>query len=84
LLFATFIGAGSFMSFWARKYGTHGLEIWLPLAIILSYAISPLAGIIVSTLILLGSLILFPFALHYLVVMSFKIKRYVCFCNAGK
>tara|TARA_Y100000310_G_C20685763_1_gene818845 strand:+ start:2132 stop:2599 length:468 start_codon:yes stop_codon:yes gene_type:complete len=60
---------GALMSFWARRSGIHGLEIWLPLAIILSYAISPLVGLIVVILILVGSFFLFPYPLHYLVIM---------------
>lgn len=68
-LIASSIILGGFMSYWARKYGTHGLEIWLPVAIILSYGISPVAGLIVSSLILIFSFVLFPFAIHYLGIM---------------
>jgi hypothetical protein len=60
---------GALLSFWARRSGIHGLEIWLPIAIILSYSISPVVGLLVALLMLIGSLILFPFALHYLLIM---------------
>ncbi len=61
--------AGSFMSYWARKYGIQGLEIWLPIAIILSYAISPLVGLIVASLMIIISFFMFPYQLHYIVIM---------------
>jgi|ETN02SMinimDraft_2_1059926.scaffolds.fasta_scaffold111969_1 hypothetical protein len=68
-LLASFVVGGGLLSFWARRSGAHGLEVWLPLAVMLSYAISPIVGIIVSSLILILSFILFPYAIHYLAIM---------------
>jgi len=69
LLLTAVTGVGSVTSFWARKYNIQGLEIWLPLAIILSYGMSPLAGLVVASLIIIISWAMFPYPLQYVLVM---------------
>jgi len=69
LLLAGFTAVGSVLSFWARKYNIQGLEIWLSLAIILSYGKSPVAGLAIASLIIILSWAMFPYPLQYVLVM---------------
>jgi len=69
IILAVIAVIGTLLSFMARRYDIQGLEIWLPLAVILSYGISPLAGLIVAALIIIASFIMFPYQLHYVVIM---------------
>lgn len=69
LLLLGLAGGGGFLSFLARKYGVQGLELWLPLAIIISYGISPVIGLIVSAVMVIVSFGLFPYQLNQIGVI---------------
>jgi len=59
------IGGGATLSFWTRRMDLQGVEVWLPLALILSYGMSPLAGFIVAALIIVISWFMWPYQLQY-------------------
>jgi hypothetical protein len=70
LILLGIVAGGSFLSFWARRFDMSGFEIWLPISILLAYAVSPMAGVIVAVSILIISWALFPYQLHYIVIMA--------------
>jgi len=69
LILLGIVAGGSFLSFWARRFDMSGFEIWLPFSILIAYAVSPLAGLLVAISILAISWALFPYQLHYIVIM---------------
>ena len=64
------IPACIFLSYWSRRANLQGFELWLPFSIILSFAISPLAGFVFAVLVLVGSWLVFPFEFQYMAIMS--------------
>lgn len=61
---------GSIMGFWMRRFEMQGFELWLPMSIIIAYAISPLTGFIVAMLMVIISFMLHPFNLPNCAVMT--------------
>lgn len=70
LALVVIIGLGIELSFIARRAAMHGFEIWLPLAILVSFGISPLAGYIAGMLVVLGGFFLWPYALENIAIMG--------------
>lgn len=64
------IVGGTGLSYWARRFDMSGFEIWLPFSIIIAYAISPSVGIMVAIITIIASWALFPYQLHYIVIMA--------------
>ncbi|MFH1786214.1 MAG: hypothetical protein ABH829_00975 [archaeon] len=64
------IAAGIPLSYWVRRVDMGGLELWLPMGILVSIGISPLAGIAVALTIMVVSWFLFPFNLMGLIIMG--------------
>lgn len=67
------IPLGIQLSFIARRAAMHGFEIWLPLAILVSFGISPLVGYIVAMMIVIGGWVLWPFELENVGLMAFSL-----------
>ena len=61
---------GGVMTNWMRRFELHGLEPWLPLGIIVTYAMGPMAGFIVAMSIISISFVLFPYPIHWLGLMA--------------
>jgi len=64
---------GILLSYWVRIIQLHGLELWLPMGILLTLAISPLAGFLFAAIIIIGSWVIFPFDLRTLVLELFTL-----------
>ena len=62
------VAVGIFLSYWVRIIQLQGLELWLPFGIVLSIAISPLAGFGFAAVIILGGWVLLPFDLRTLIM----------------
>ncbi len=58
------------LSFIARRSAMHGFEIWIPVGILVSFGISPLAGYLVSMMIVVGGFVLWPYQIENLGIMA--------------
>lgn len=68
-LIAAVIGGG-YLGMWLRRFEMSGFELWFPLGMIISYAISPLVGFIVAFSMMAITWALFPYGVHNLAITA--------------
>lgn len=66
LIILILVVVGIVVTHFARIIGLQGLELWLPLGLIVTYAIGPLAGIATALAILVPSFIIRRFSIRHL------------------
>ena len=55
---------------WLRRYDMSGFEMWFPIGLLISYAISPLAGFAIAVIMLVITWALHPYGLHHLAITA--------------
>ena len=62
--------AAGYAGIWFRRAELSGLELWLPIGLIISYAINPLVGFAVAFSIMIITWTLQPYGLHHLAISA--------------
>ena len=68
-LIAIVLGGG-YLGMWLRRFEMSGFELWFPIGLLVSYAISPLIGFIVGLAMLVITWALHPYGLHHLAITA--------------